>query len=190
MIMEQSRNPFYYRSSFILLMTLMTHENLWSQSLLLQVFIHTWGNILLYQCNSRNPFYYRSSFIQSKASFNPSCQNSRNPFYYRSSFIRFQIRFSTACRTVAIPSITGLHSYLIQSKKTLALAWSQSLLLQVFIHTLRCSIVDVLFVLVAIPSITGLHSYLDSTKVKQLQNESQSLLLQVFIHTSLCVSLH
>ncbi len=58
----------------------------------------------------------------------------RNPFYYRSSFIRLS------------PG-----SYVIENL-------SQSLLLQVFVHTLLWDIISIEN-FVAIPSITGLRSY-------------------------------
>ena len=111
-----------------------------SQSLLLQVFIHTWWGV-------RQSISFRC----------------RNPFYYRSSFIRGAGGGIAGKNHVAIPSITGLHSYGDTRNKCWGVFGSQSLLLQVFIHTLqgnarwgtRCD--------VAIPSITGLHSYRDKT---------------------------
>ena len=81
-----------------------------SQSLLLQVFIHTkvcWHVLCTNSC--RNPFYYRSSFILPWfGSFFK--KEGRNPFYYRSSFIQ-EVWRGNGCICVAIPSITGLHSY-------------------------------------------------------------------------------
>jgi hypothetical protein len=82
----------------------------------------------------RNPFYYRSSFIpnpRGEISLQSKC---RNPFYYRSSFIHYYINKVCGGIRVAIPSITGLHSY-EDEKSNLVVFSSQSLLLQVFIHT-------------------------------------------------------
>ena len=83
---------------------------------------------------SRNPFYYRSSFIPQH--WRRWGKQGRNPFYYRSSFI---------------PSKESHVLYEIEK--------SQSLLLQVFIHT-------------------------RFIKYIAAKMRSQSLLLQVFIHTS------
>ena len=60
---------------------------------------------------------------------------------------------------VAIPSITGLHSYDLGGEEIVISVMSQSLLLQVFIHTLNNAL------------------------LKEVLDMSQSLLLQVFIHT-------
>ena len=130
----------------------------------------------------------------------------RNPFYYRSSFIRTNTSTFVGVLGVAIPSITGLHSYGNNCYHRSA-QQSQSLLLQVFIHTYWRDLRRGRLFFVAIPSITGLHSYTKKQRIIELallgRNPfyyrssfipdmlewgdtgamSQSLLLQVFIHT-------
>ena len=105
------RNPFYYRSSFILKIVLVTCKFQRSQSLLLQVFIHTrkQKQILLYLMSQS---LLLQVFIHTNQIGYCIIEGiRRNPFYYRSSFILTHVFCPTSYYSVAIPSITGLHSY-------------------------------------------------------------------------------
>ncbi len=88
--------------------------------------------------------------------------------------------------TVAIPSITGLYSYVFDTESYKGSYKSQSLLLQVFIP-IQSLHPGQHKGLVAIPSITGLYSYYWVNKLINLSRTSQSLLLQVFIPMKLKV---
>ena len=108
------RNPFYYRSSFI-------------QQL---------GRYTEAELMGRNPFYYRSSFILSSLSGTTRASICRNPFYYRSSFIPKDeyVEAPVLGRNPFYYRSSFIH---IASTSIKTAVESQSLLLQVFIHTNR-----------------------------------------------------
>ena len=155
-----------------------------SQSLLLQVFIHTFGfqqrvgHLLMSQS------LLLQVFIHTFLNFYLTCyKSSRNPFYYRSSFIPDEVLDKAFPLDVAIPSITGLHSYVAQGAGLQVKITSQSLLLQVFIHT-EIHATNAGAFLGRNPfyyrsSFIHYKEMLDGAHAVM----SQSLLLQVFIHT-------
>ncbi len=130
----RSRNPFYYRSSFIFIKrqdVLFGQVAIPSITGLRSYIIIEKG--LRVQDASRNPFYYRSSFIyegDEALVFRltvaiPSITGLRS---YGG------IEAGWGIEAVAIPSITGLRSYCWALASFFSALRSQSLLLQVFVH--------------------------------------------------------
>ena len=186
-----------------------------SQSLLLQVFVHTGTEgIRSWDYEGRNPFCYRSSFIR--------CRRNTTPKHVKlSQSLLLQVFVHTERNQgkrlkncdVAIPSVTGLRSYI----RAIPHSIGQSKVAIPSVTGLRSYSTALNTILcrkqVAIPSVTGLRSYsithpdivdqegrnpfcyrssfIQRTKevIAEIKR-SQSLLLQVFVHTTdlfLCV---
>ena len=118
-ICREGRNPFCYRSSFIQELN-WNYTNLSgrSQSLLLQVFVHTaFKDTSLKSYRSRNPFCYRSSFIpQPKNILDANAKVAIPSVTGLRSYATLHLQ--SAWIDVAIPSVTGLRSYIHRRRRT------------------------------------------------------------------------